>query len=83
MKYIFYSQLCEDLFIFKHFINKKVEDGIFVELGAIDGIRYSNSKFFEDYLGFTGILIEPTRKYNNLIINRPKCKNYNYAINNK
>jgi hypothetical protein len=55
----------------------------FVELGAVDGIRYSNSKFFEDYLGFTGILIEPTRKYNNLIINRPKCKNYNYAINNK
>lgn len=29
MKYIFYSQLCEDLFIFKKFINKKVEDGIF------------------------------------------------------
>jgi hypothetical protein len=83
MKYIFYSQLCEDLFIFKNFINKKVNDGIFVELGAIDGIKYSNSKFFEDYLGFTGILIEPTIQYNNLIINRPQCKNYNYAIYNK
>lgn len=83
MKYKFYSQLGEDLFIFKNFINNKVNDGIFVELGALDGIVFSNSKFFEDELGFTGILIEPTIKYNNLIINRPNCKNYNYAIFDK
>ena len=79
--YTFYSQLGEDIYIFKNFINKKVEDGIFVELGAMDGIIYSNSKFFEDTLNFKGVLIEPTSLYNNLIINRPNCKNYNYAIN--
>jgi hypothetical protein len=82
-RYIFYSQLCEDLFIFKNFINKKVEDGIFIELGAMNGITYSNSKFFEDNLGFTGVLIEPTNQYNHLVINRPNCKNYNYAIYDK
>jgi FkbM family methyltransferase len=81
-KPIFYSQLGEDLFIFKNFINKIVKDGIFIELGALDGIKYSNSKFFEDELGFTGILIEPTKNYQKLIINRPNCKNYNYAISN-
>lgn len=81
-KPIFYSQLGEDLFIYKNFINKIVKDGIFIELGALDGVKYSNSKFFEDQLGFTGILIEPTRNYNKLIINRPNCKNYNYAISN-
>ena len=70
--YTFYSQLGEDIYIFKNFINKKVEDGIFVELGAMDGIIYSNSKFFEDTLNFKGVLIEPTSLYNNLII---KCKN--------
>jgi FkbM family methyltransferase len=81
-KPIFYSQLGEDLFIFKNFINKIVKDGIFIELGALDGIKYSNSKFFEDVLGFTGILIEPTKNYQKLIINRPNCKNFNYAISN-
>jgi FkbM family methyltransferase len=81
-KPIFYSQLGEDLFIFKNFINKIVKDGIFIELGALDGIKYSNSKFFEDLLGFTGILIEPTKNYQKLIINRPNCKNFNYAISN-
>ena len=35
-KPIFYSQLEEDLFIFKNFINKIVKDGIFIELGALD-----------------------------------------------
>lgn len=82
-KYNFYSQLGEDLYVFKHFINNIVTDGIFVELGAMDGNKYSNSKFFEDELGFTGILIEPSIKYNDLIINRPNCKNFNYAIFNK
>jgi hypothetical protein len=33
-------------------------------------------------LGFTGILIEPTKNFNKLIINRLNCKNYNYAILN-
>ena len=79
-KPIFYSQLGEDLFIFKNFINKIVKDGIFIELGALDGIKYSNSKFFEDELGFTGILIEPTKNYQKLIINRPNCINLNIAI---
>lgn len=81
-KPIFYSQLGEDVFVFKYFVNKIVKDGIFIELGALDGVKYSNSKFFEDQLRFTGILIEPTRNYNKLIINRPNCKNYNYAISN-
>ena len=33
-------------------------------------------------MGFTGILIEPTKNFNKLIINRLNCKNYNYAILN-
>ena len=77
----FYSQLGEDLYIYKNFINKKINDGIYIELGAMNGITYSNSKFFEDELGFQGILIEPTKQYNELIINRPKNKCFNYAIN--
>jgi hypothetical protein len=37
---IFYSQQGEDVYIYKNFINKVSPDGIFVELGAMDGICY-------------------------------------------
>jgi hypothetical protein len=32
--------------------------GTFVELGALDGVLFSNTKFYEDTLGWTGVLIE-------------------------
>jgi hypothetical protein len=79
---IFYSQQGEDIYVYKNFINKICPDGIFVELGAMDGICFSNTKFFEDELQMSGTLIEPTYKFFYLINNRPKCKCYNVAINN-
>jgi len=76
----FYSQQGEDIFIYRNFINSKRSDGIFVKLGGVDGITYSNTKFFEDELNFKGVLIEPTKQYDKMIINRPKCDNYNLAV---
>ena len=76
----FYSQQGEDMYVFKKFINKMTPDGIFVELGALDGITYSNTKFFEDTLSFTGLLIEPTHQFNFLVNNRPLCKCANVAV---
>lgn len=68
---IFYSQQGEDIFVFRNFINQKRMDGIFVELGALDGITYSNIKFFEDNLDFKGVLIEPiTHWYNKMVLIR-------------
>jgi len=75
------SQQGEDIFIYRHYINKQVPDGIFVEVGGMDGVKYSNTKFFEDTLKMSGVLIEPTAQYYNLINNRPNCKNYNKAVN--
>ena len=76
----FYSQQGEDIYIYRNFINKERTDGIFVELGAVNGVTFSNTKFFEDTLHFSGTLIEPTKQYLQLIKNRPKCKNYNTAV---
>jgi len=76
----FYSQQGEDAFIYKNFINKNNSSGIFVELGGMNGVTYSNTKFFEDCLAFSGTLIEPTDQYIQLIVNRPKCKNYKFAV---
>jgi FkbM family methyltransferase len=77
----FNSQFGEDIYIFNRFINNYRQDGKFIELGAIDGISYSITYFFEKFLGFNGILIEPTINYEKLIVNRPNCDNYNYAVN--
>lgn len=79
----YFSQQGEDIFIYHNFMNRSTPDGIFVELGAMDGIIYSNTKFFEDTLQFTGVLIEPTAQYNALVKNRPKCQCYNVAVNEK
>ena len=81
----YYGQRDLDKYIHDNFIKKPVENGTFLELGAIDGIKFNTTKFFEDEMGFDkGILIEPIPdSYKNLIKNRPKCYNFNYAIHPK
>lgn len=37
----------------------KFRGGVFVEAGANDGVRQSNTLYFERYLGWKGLLIEP------------------------
>jgi FkbM family methyltransferase len=76
----FYSQCGEDKTVYeKYFKDKK--DGVFLEMGAMDGVIYSNTKFFEDTLGWTGVLIEPhPYMFQNLATNRPNSKVYNFAI---
>ena len=72
MYYImYYSQCQEDIFLNENiFKNKK--NGTYIELGALDGVLYSNTKFFEDSLNWKGILIEPhPEKFKLLQINRP------------
>ena len=77
----FYSQQGEDFFIYNFLINQPVKNGTFIELGAYNGLVYSNTKFFEDNLGFRGMLIEPIPKiYEDLQKNRPNCLTYNFAI---
>ena len=76
---MFYSQCGEDKLMFeKYFSDKK--NGVFLELGAMDGVKFSNTKFFEDQ-GWTGYLIEPDPvTYKDLPKNRPNSKTFNKAI---
>jgi FkbM family methyltransferase len=78
--YIYYSQCEEDIFLNDNiFKNKK--NGVYIELGALDGILYSNTKFFEDSLNWTGILIEPhPDKFKFLQKNRPNNLLFNDLI---
>lgn len=77
---IFYSQCKEDEILLDRFFEGHT-NGTFIEMGALDGILYSNTKFFEDHLGWTGILIEPNPiQFEKLQVNRPKCKNFNSLV---
>ena len=58
--YKYYSQCNEDIYLNeKIFKNKK--KGTYIELGALDGILYSNTKFFEDTLNWTGSDLSSTK----------------------
>jgi FkbM family methyltransferase len=78
----FYGQALEDKFLYENYFTNK-RNGTYLELGALDGILYSNTKFFEDQLNWTGILIEPNSyQFKMLAENRPNNKLFNNLISN-
>lgn len=78
----YYSQCGEDEYLNTKYF-KNMQNGIFLEMGALDGVTHSNTKFFEDTLGWTGILIEPNPvQFEKLVKNRPKCKLYEALVSN-
>jgi len=77
----FKSQHKQDEFIINYFKGKK--NGVFVDIGAHDGITLSNTYVLEKEYGWKGICIEPIpRQYKNLIECRD-CITYNCAIYEK
>lgn len=59
------SQVSQDLFA--AYSSGLRRSGFFVEFGAGDGVRYSNTLLLEAELGWTGILAEPLRRYHEQI----------------
>ncbi len=64
-----------------HFLDKKLalhikkRNGFFVEAGGNDGVSQSNTLYFERYMGWKGLLIEPVPKLAALCqLNRPRCR---------
>jgi len=52
------GQLMQDKYLDENIFNGKT-NGVYVEVGALDGIGASNTFFFETERNWTGILIEP------------------------
>ena len=74
------SQGREDLFLSENYFFKKT-GGTFLELGALDGLMYSNSYYFEQSLGWRGVLIEGSPVlYQKLRANRPEAITVNAMI---
>lgn len=75
----YYSQLGQD-----EVLDTKVfqgyKRGVFVNVGAYDGVCFDNTLFFERERGWTGINIEPSHMFADLCKNRPNCINLNVAV---
>ena len=76
----YYSQSKEDIYLNTHYFKGK-KNGTYVELGAVDGVLYSNTKFFQDTLNWKGILIEPSPSMFSLLKkNRPNDLVFNEIV---
>jgi len=54
----YFSNSGQDKYMYEHFFKNK-RHGVFVDIGAHNGVEQSNSFFFEKQLDWTGICVEP------------------------
>ena len=79
---MFYSQDNQDRLLETN-IFKGFKNGVFVDIGAHDGLDINNTLYFEKNNGWTGINVEPIKKvFDKLVINRPNSINLNCAVCN-
>jgi len=77
---MFHSQDGQDEFLEKH-VFKGFRNGVFVDVGAHDGVTINNTLFFEKEREWKGICIEPIKTvFSQLCKNREKTLNINCAI---
>jgi len=55
-------------------------NGRFLEIGAYTGLEFTNTLFFEHYLGWTGWLFEPTTCYDLVKANRPRATVFQHGL---
>jgi FkbM family methyltransferase len=80
---MFNSQFKQDEYLETQ-IFKGYKNGVFVDVGAHDGVTINNTLYFERQHDWTGINVEPLKQvYDKLVINRPKCHNINCAVSNQ
>jgi FkbM family methyltransferase len=80
---MFYSQFKQDEYLEKT-IFKGFKNGIFMDIGAHDGVSLNNTLYFEKTHGWTGFNIEPIKTvYEKLVENRPACVNIQCAVSDK
>ena len=67
-----HGELRQDIFVL--FITDSKRDGWFVEFGAMDGIRASNTLLLERDYGWSGIMSEPNPRYNANLEKNRRCR---------
>jgi FkbM family methyltransferase len=79
----FYSQCSQDENLEKY-VFKGFKNGVFVDVGAHDGVSLNNTLFFEETHNWIGINIEPIQSvYDKLVVARPRSINIHCAVCNQ
>lgn len=76
MKY--FSQSGQDVYLDNLF--KQQENGVFLDIGAYDGIKLSNTYFFEKYRNWTGVCVEANNEVFQELKKNRKSKLLNLAV---
>ena len=77
-----FSQIGQDLEVLKFYNNKM--NGFFIEIGASDGIEFSNTYLLEKEYNWRGICAEPIpKRFELLCKNRPNSLCYDNAVYNE
>lgn len=78
------SQCKEDVILYEEVFSKDNEPGVFLEIGALDGHRFSNTFLYEHGLGWRGILVEPhpINAMNVRRAHRPRSASFTMAVCN-
>jgi FkbM family methyltransferase len=80
---MFYSQCSQDKHL-ENYIFKGYKNGVFVDVGAHDGVSLNNTLYFEQTHNWTGINVEPIQSiYDKLVVNRPSSINIQCAVCNR
>ena len=78
-----HGQFEQDKFVYQTFFIDRNDPGTYLDVGASDGVTFSNTYFFETLLGWRGLCIEPRPDaYEELVQNRNKmlCNTENVAV---
>lgn len=76
-----YSQLNQDLWVLDFFRNKK--NGVFVDVGAFDGVNLSNTYLLEKDYGWTGLCVEANSATFEKLKKSRDCVCVNEMLSNK
>ena len=75
----FYSQSGQDIFVVQNLFKDK-KTGVFVDIGAHDGITFSNTYYLEKNLGWKGFCFEPNPDVFKQLVENRTCECFNLAI---
>lgn len=78
----FHSQWGQDRWVARYLSQfPAATRGIYIELGANDGLKHSNTAYFEEIESYEGLCIEPVKfNFDRLVVNRPGCINVYGAV---
>jgi FkbM family methyltransferase len=76
------SQYLQDVLL-DRWVFRGLSNGIFADIGAHDGVTYSNSYFFEKFRGWRGVAIEPNPDVFKKLTENRQCDALNCCVSER